>query len=113
MRKLPQTNFDETLALIYEQKISKPVNLTWAVRELFDELDGVGYISLDEFLKLGQEILNISGMSLDRYDILNLINDKLGIDLDIDEDLERVEYAREVGEQDYFEPRDDGEEDYY
>ena len=113
MRKLPQTNFDKTLALIYEQKISKPVNLTRAVEDLFGELDGVGSIPLDEFLKLGQEILNISGMSLDRYDILNLVNDKLGIDLDIDEDLERVEYTREVGEQDYFEPRDEGEEDYY
>jgi hypothetical protein len=102
MRKLPRTNFDETLALIYEQKISK-TNLTWAVEELFGELDGVGYISLDEFLELGREILNISGMTLDKYDILNLVNDKLKVDLDIDNDLERVEYTRRVSDdEDYY-----------
>ena len=113
MKKLPRTNFDKTLALIYEQKISKPVNHTWAVSELFGELDGKGSIPLAEFLKLGQHVLNISGMTLDKYDILNLVNDKLKIDLDINEDLGEVGYAREVGEQDYFEPRDDGEEDFY
>ena len=102
MRKLPQTNFYKTLALIYEQKISGPSNLSRSAEELLDRLDVEGSISLDEFLKLGQRVLNISGMTLDKYDILNLVNDKLKIDLDIDEDLDEVRRARE----------DEGDDDF-
>ena len=106
MRKLPQTNFDKTLALIYEQKISEPSNLSpTAAEKLLDRLDVEGSIPLDEFLKLGQHVLNISGMTLDKYDILNLVNDKLKIDLDIDEDLDEVGHAREdEGDDDFYSP---------
>ena len=102
MRKLPQTNFDKTLALIYEQKISGPSDLSPTAAEELQDLDVEGSIPLGKFLKLGQRVLNISGMTLDKYDILNLVNDKLKIDLDIDEDLDEVRRARE----------DEGDDDF-
>ena len=103
MRKLPQTNFDKTLALIYEQNISGPSDLSPTAAEELQDLDVEGgSIPLGEFLKLGQRVLNISGMTLDKYDILNLVNDKLKIDLDIDEDLDEVGHAREDRRDDDF-----------
>jgi hypothetical protein len=85
MRKLPQTNFDETLALIYEQRV-----LLKTLNEELDDPDGPenalltrledGPVSLGEFKNLASKFLEINGIS--KEEIIELVADELGVDLD-------------------------------
>ncbi len=88
MRKLPQTNFDEKLALIYEQRVlHKPLPLVEGMDEpggpeddLMGILDEVGSIEMGQLKDIAGEFLDIDGMSDGA--IIMAVGDALGVDLE-------------------------------
>jgi hypothetical protein len=103
MRQLPQTNFEEKLSLVYEKMTNSPSKVlkeyshenaedaggssmrSYIGNEIINAFEGDGVMDIYEFDNLARKYLGGGGKydDMSQDDIVDLVGDKLGMDLEV------------------------------